>query len=53
MHDSIHNTLNIAKDKKRLYENYIPEANDYLKGFIRMVKDYRKKLISFEEIRCE
>ena len=41
MHESVHNTLTIAKEKKRLYENIIPEANDYLKGFIKIVKEYR------------
>ena len=53
MHESVHNTLNIAKEKRRLYENIIPEANDYLKGFIKIVKEYRKKFIDFEEMRCE
>lgn len=34
LHDSVHTTLGIAKEKRRIYEQTIPTANDCLKGFI-------------------
>lgn len=34
LHDSVHTTLGTARDKRRMYEQSIPQANDCLKGFV-------------------
>lgn len=47
------NTINISSEKKRLYENILPEANSVLKNFISNIDIYRKKLLDFEEARVE
>ena len=53
LHESVHSTINIARDGQRQYENVLPEANDYVKGFLQKTCMYRDHLISFEEARCE
>ena len=30
LHESVQNTINISTEKKRLYENILPEANSVL-----------------------
>jgi hypothetical protein len=53
LHESVQNTINISAEKKRLYENILPEANSVLKNFISNIEIYRKKLLVFEKDRVE
>lgn len=53
LHESVQNTINISSEKKRLYENILPEANSVLKNFISNIDIYKKKLLDFEEARVE
>ena len=34
LHESVHSTINLAREAQRQYENVLPEANDYIKGFL-------------------
>ena len=53
LHESVHNTINISEEKKKAYENILPEANNVLKTFIENMEIYRQKLMDFEVSRCE
>ena len=53
LHESVHSTINIAREAQRQYENVLPEANDYIKGFLQRTTTYRDHLVQFEEARCE
>ena len=41
LHESVHNTINISEEKKKAYENILPEANNVLKTFIENMEIYR------------
>jgi hypothetical protein len=53
LYESVINTIGLANQKKGNYENVIPEANKQIKEFLEKVDDYQKRLIKFEEERCE
>lgn len=40
-------------EKKWNYEKLLPQANDYLKGFISKVDKLKNELVKFEKARCE
>ena len=40
-------------EKKWNYEKQLPQANDYLKGFISKVDKLKNELVKFEKARCE
>jgi len=44
LHESVINTINIAKEKKQMYEQILPEANETLSHFVTSLRDFKKQL---------
>lgn len=53
LHESVINTINIAKEKHKMYESILPQANKQLQEFLASLEVYKKALQNFEDARCE